>query len=66
MTNEDITVYREIGDDGKPKGLGEVFKNGLAAKEERPREKTDFGALFGRICEAADEPFSKEPKQLKI
>ena len=52
VTNDEIYVYNDIDEYGKPKGLAEVFKNELAdLKKEKKNEKTNFGALFGKICE---------------
>lgn len=64
MTKEEITVYSEgLTDDGKPKGLGRVFRNDVAELEKKKRQKTDFGAAFGKICENADL-FGDEQKQI--
>lgn len=66
ITKEEISVYSEIGADGRPKGVAQVFKNELAEQEKKQVQKTDFGALFGKICESpADSPFDK-PEQMKI
>lgn len=53
MTKEEISVFNEIGTDGKPKGIGQVFKNELADMHKEKQEKRDFGALFAKICEPA-------------
>ena len=54
VTHEEITVYDTIGKDGRPKGLGTVYKNELAARPKEEKKKTDFRALFGKICETAE------------
>lgn len=65
MTKEEISVFSEIGTDGNPKGVGQVFKNELAKSEKKQTEKTDFGAIFGKFCESATtDIFNTE--QLKI
>ncbi|MCD7728693.1 MAG: hypothetical protein LUI60_02110 [Clostridia bacterium] len=67
MTKEEIIIYEQIDSEGRPKGLGKVYKNELAAIEEKPKEKTDFGALFDGICECAtSSPFDGQPQQLKF
>lgn len=61
VTEEEIKVYSEIGTDGRPKGGAQVYKNELAKPKERKMRKTDFGALFGKICEVStDSPFDTE------
>lgn len=51
ITHEEIHVFSDIGKDGRPKGLAQVYKNELAEKKKEPQEKRDFGALFGAICD---------------
>ena len=60
VTPEDITVYNELDDKGKPKGIGQVFKNELAEKAKERPPRTDFGEVFGKFCENADFPASSE------
>lgn len=50
VTKEEIMVYNEIGSDGKPKGIAQVYKNELLDLKKEKKEKRDFGALFGKIC----------------
>jgi hypothetical protein len=65
VTHEEITVYDSIGTDGRPKGLGTVYKNELAARPKEEKKKTDFRALFGKICEEAEtDVFEKEQLQV--
>ena len=65
VTHEEITVYDTIGSDGRPKGLGTVYKNELAGRPKEEKKKTDFRALFGKICETAEtDVFDTE--QLKV
>ena len=60
-------MYEEIGTDGCPKGGARVFKNELAEVETKKEKKTDFGALFGKICEVSTaSPFDGQAVQLKI
>lgn len=56
-----VTVYNELDDNGKPKGLGKVFKNELAEKKKERPPKTDFGAVFGKLCENYDFPSEGTP-----
>lgn len=60
VTPEDITVYNELDDKGKPKGIGQVFKNELAEKAKERPQRTDFGEVFGKFCENADFPAQSE------
>lgn len=60
VTPEDITVYNELDDKGKPKGLGQIFKNELAEKAKERPPRTDFGEVFGKFCENADFPAPPE------
>ena len=61
VTEEEVKVYSEIGTDGRPKGVAQVYKNELVKLKEKKAHKTDFGALFGEICEVAtDSPFDTE------
>ena len=53
VTHEEITVFEDIGTDGRPKGLGSVFKNELACRPKQEKQKTDFKAMFGKICETS-------------
>lgn len=67
VTKGEISVYSEIGTDGRPKGGAQVFKNELAELTAKKVEKTDFGALFGKICEEQTENvFDSAPQQLKM
>lgn len=53
VTKEEINVYHDIDEYGKPQGVAQVFKNELAEKKKEKKEKRDFGVLFGKICESA-------------
>lgn len=67
VTKEEILVYSEIDNDGRPKGGAKVFKNELAEQAKQEVKKTDFVALFGEICEEVTESlFDGQPEQLKI
>lgn len=62
---EEIEVYHEVDENGRPAGLASVFKNELADVKPKDKSKRDFGALFGQICEPSrTDVFDKE--QLKI
>ena len=68
VTKEEIHVYNEIDEYGKPKGFAQVFKNELAElNKEKKNEKTDFGALFSDICEpATTDVFDIQQQEIKI
>lgn len=53
VTKEEIFVYQDIDKDGKPSGIAQIYKNELSGLVEQKKEKRDFGALFGQICEIA-------------
>ena len=53
VTKDEIYLYDEIDKYGKPTGIAKVFKNELAERINEKKEKRDFGALFGKICEQA-------------
>ena len=54
VTHDEITVYDELGTDGRPKGLGMIFKNELSNRPKTVEKKTDFKAMFGKICETVE------------
>ena len=56
VTTEEITVYNEIDNNGKPCGLGRSFKNELAGIKKIEKQKTDFASMFEKICENVDLP----------
>lgn len=39
VTESEVTVYDEIDKNGKPQGLGQVFKNELADKKKKINQK---------------------------
>ncbi len=53
MTQTEIFVYDDIGEDGRPKGFGQVFQNEIGKLAAKKKEKTDFGAMFSKICPPA-------------
>ena len=53
VTETEIEVFEEIDTSGNPKGVGRVFKNDITATKKKEEQKTDFGAMFERICEPA-------------
>lgn len=56
VTEIDITVYDSgLDQNGKPQGLGQVFKNELANKKKENKPKVDFKSMFGKICENSDD-----------
>ena len=51
MTEDDIAVYSELDDFGKPKGLPTYFKNEVCKVfAENKKAKTDFAAAFSSIA----------------
>ena len=70
VTDKEITVYDDgIDSYGKPKGLGQVFKNELADMKKENKPKFDYKSAFGKICETppdGDNVFEKQAVQQKI
>lgn len=67
MTHEEIVVYPDgVGDNGFPKGAGQVYKNELAGKGKANHPKrTDFKAAFGKICEPIITDVFSEKEKIK-
>lgn len=66
VTKDEICQYDEIDKYGKPQGIAKVFKNELAEKKKETKEKRDFGALFGKICEeSTTNVFDIEQQRIK-
>lgn len=67
-----ITVYDEgLDEQGKPIGLGQIFKNELVEKKKENKSKVNFKAMFEKICESPVEfkdliPTSAEQIKIKI
>lgn len=62
VTETEVIVYDEIDNYGKPKGLGQVFKNKLAEMKKETKPKVDYKSMFGKICETptdGDEVFPR-------
>lgn len=65
MTETTITVYNDgLGSDGRPAGLGQIFANGVPKIKTTERQKTDFAAVFGKLCGELTTPF--DTQQLAI
>lgn len=52
ITTNEIQVYSEIDSRGNPTGQFQAFKNELSDPKREKKQKTDFGAIFGKFCEA--------------
>lgn len=54
VTQDEIVVYNDIDECGKPKGLGKCYVNELAKlKKEKQKETLDIDSLFVTICESS-------------
>lgn len=56
VATETITLYDCVGEDGKPTGKKQVFKNEIQKLKTEKKQKTDFGSAFGNICEREVPP----------
>ena len=54
VERDTIFLYNEIGDDGKPMGVPQRFKNEIPDLIKKSVKKTDFGAVFSSMCELDD------------
>ena len=52
VEKETIFLYNEIGEDGKPKGTPQRYKNEIPELIKKSAKRTDFGAVFASICES--------------
>ncbi len=68
VTETEVIVYDEGLDTyGRPRGLGQNFKNELADKKKTLKPKVDYKSMFGKICEcSADGESVFAVEQLKI
>ena len=65
MDKSTITVYNDgLDENGKPQGLGQMFKNGISEIKNQERAKTDFASIIGQMCETGSTPF--DIQQLRI
>lgn len=65
LTHDEIAVYTELDDWGRPKGLASWFKNDIPKITQNPKKKkTDFAEGFAQICEyiPLEEVFIKNEK----
>ena len=51
VTTDEIRIFDNIDENGKPYGAFRMFKNDIPRIVANDSKKTDFGALFGKICE---------------
>ena len=51
VTTDEIKIYDKIDENGKPYGAFRMFKNDIPRIVANDSKKTDFGDLFGKICE---------------
>lgn len=66
ITRDQIAVYDELDDFGRPKGYAAFFRNDIPSLTENPKKKkTDFAEAFASICEyvPVDEVFNKNQKR---
>ena len=55
VTEETVTVYNELDENGKPCGRCTVYENELKKKkDELKKQKFDFKSVFDSFCEKAE------------
>ena len=65
ITRDDIAVYTELDDSGRPKGYATWFKNDIPKITQNPKKrKTDFAEGFAQVCEyiSVEEALLKNKK----
>ncbi len=56
VSETEVTVFDDgLGKDGKPQGIGEIYKNELAEKKKEKKSKFDFKSAFDKICPPSDK-----------
>ena len=60
ITHETITLYREIDNNGCPKGMGRCYVNELSKESSENVGKTDFESVFDKMCESEPTPFDSK------
>ena len=53
--SEIIVYYEGLDDNGKPKGIGQIYKNELVNLNMEDKPKFDYKSAFGKICEPSGE-----------
>lgn len=66
ITEDEITVYEEIGNDGRPKGKGKFYKNELVKKAREENKKTNFTSFFDKICEESEVKLNEVSNQMEM
>ena len=66
ITEDEIVVYNEIDNNGKPKGPGTFYRNDLVQKAKEENKKTDFVSLFDKICERAEVKLNEVSQQTEM
>lgn len=55
VTEETVTVYNELDENGKPCGRSSVYENELKKlKQNKQKQKFDFKSVFDSFCEKAE------------
>ena len=62
VTEAEINVYEQIDEKGNPSGIGRAFKNDIVGAKRQEEKKTDFGAMFEKICEPATVEYTDNKK----
>lgn len=62
VTEETVTVYNELDEQGKPCGRHTVYENEVKKLKQQKKEKFDFKSVFDSFCEKVE--VEREPLQL--
>lgn len=58
VTSDTVTVYNDgVTENGKPQGVGRVFRNELQDVAKKQKSHTNMVDVFAKICDDADIPF---------
>jgi len=54
VTDDTVTVYNELDNDGKPCGKCTVYENEVKKLKQKKKEKFDFKSIFDSFCEKVE------------
>ena len=63
VTTNEVEVFQEIDDRGRPTGDSVIFKNEIPGLKKKQESRTDFAAIFGSMLENAAPVVFEKPYQ---